>query len=183
MSTAAVSPAPLPTTVGRQSQGLLIFLLVASLATVFWPKAGAARAPGGFLFDGGGRPVPMGERLAPVTLVHFWATWCPPCMTEIPSLGRLSEHMAEYRGDFTILMIAVADDQDRVGQFVGNRIGAVLFDPGWDVAHRYGTRKLPETHLVVNGEVVKSYIGAQNWDDPEIRKMVLDAVLQARPAA
>lgn len=186
MSTAqAAAVSPIPTThpvAGRQSVGLLVFLMLASLATVVWPRAGASRAPGGFLLDVGGRPVPLGERLAPVTLVHFWATWCPPCMTEIPSLGRLSEDLAEYRGDFSILMIAVADDQERVEQFVGPRIGAVLFDPSWDVAHRYGTRKLPETHLVVGGEFTEHYIGAKNWDDPKIRKPILDAVLKARPA-
>lgn len=187
MSTATVaaspSPRPVPEAVGRQALGLLVFLVLASIATLFWPRAGASRAPGGFLIDLGGRPVPVGERLAPVTLVHFWATWCPPCMTEIPSLGRLSENLAEYRGDFSILMIAVADDPDRVQEFVGNRVGSVLFDPSWDVAHRYGTRKLPETYLVVNGEVAERYIGAQNWDDPQLRQAVLDAIQKTRPAA
>jgi thiol-disulfide isomerase/thioredoxin len=169
--------------VSRHTRWLLAFLLVASLATLFWPRAGASRAPGGTLIDVSGRPAPLGERLAPVTLVHFWATWCPPCMTEIPSLGRLHEATAEYRGDFSILMIAVADDPERVQQFVGSRIGSVLFDPSWDVTHRYGTRKLPETYLVVGGEVVERFVGAQNWDDPKIREKVMTAVKGVRPEA
>ena len=46
--------------------------------------------------------------------------------------------------------------------------------PGSEVAHRYGTRKLPETYLVVGGRVVEKWIGAQNWDDPEIRGAIAE---------
>ena len=45
----------------------------------------------------------------------------------------------------------------------------VLFDPQWEVAHRYGTDKLPETYLVVNGRVVRKFVGMTNWDDPAVR--------------
>jgi thiol-disulfide isomerase/thioredoxin len=157
----------------------MVAILVAlmAVAVVFWPRGdGSREAPGGFLIDQQGRPVPVGSRMAPVTLVHFWATWCPPCMTEIPSLGVLAEDFGQYRGDFTILMVAVADDMERVEEFVGDRVGSVLFDPSWEVTHRYGTRKLPETYLVVKGEVVERWIGAQDWRDPKIRQRVQEAI-------
>ncbi len=179
-ATAPTSDAP-PTAetrqLSRQTQGLVVLLAAAALAVLFWPRGdGTRQAPGGFLIDAGGRPVPVASRMAPVTLVHFWATWCPPCMTEIPSLERLSDDFAEYRGDFTILMVSVADDMERVESFVGERLSSVLYDPQWEVAHRYGTRKLPETYLVVRGEVVERWIGAQDWGDPRIRQTVLEAV-------
>jgi thioredoxin-like negative regulator of GroEL len=170
----------------RQMQALVAILALAALAVLFWPRGdGTREAPGGFLVDAGGRPVPIGSRMAPVTLVHFWATWCPPCMTEIPSLTRLSEDLGEYRGDFTILMVAVNDDMERVGTFVGDRLSSVLYDPSWEVAHRYGTRKLPETYLVVHGQVVERWIGAQDWNEPGIRRQILTAVeaLRQEPAA
>lgn len=161
----------------RQTQILVVALAVAALAVVFWPRGdGTREAPGGFLIDANGRPIPVGSRMAPVTLVHFWATWCPPCMTEVPSLNRLSDDFAEYRGDFTILMVSVADDMERVETFVGDRLSSVLYDPSWEVAHRYGTRKLPETYLVVHGQVEKRWIGAQNWNDPDIRERIRSAV-------
>lgn len=161
----------------RQTQVLVVALAAAALAVLFWPHGdGTRQAPGGFVIDAGGRPIPVGSRMAPVTLVHFWATWCPPCMTEIPSLDRLSDDLGEYRGDFTILMVAVNDDMERVAGFVGDRISSVLYDPSWEVAHRYGTRKLPETYLVVKGDVVERWIGAQDWNDPGIRRRILDAV-------
>lgn len=170
-----------PRQLSRQTQALVALLAAAALAVVFWPRGdGTREAPGGFLIDAGGRPVPVGSRMAPVTLMHFWATWCPPCMTEVPSLNRLADDFGEYRGDFTLLMVSVADDMERVESFVGDRLSSVLYDPSWEVTHRYGTRKLPETYLVVEGEVVERWIGAQDWDDPEIRQTILEAVLGLR---
>ncbi|HEX6199479.1 MAG TPA: TlpA disulfide reductase family protein [Thermoanaerobaculia bacterium] len=161
----------------RQTQVLVALLAAAALAVVLWPRGdGTREAPGGFLIDAGGRPVPVGSRMAPVTLMHFWATWCPPCITEVPSLNRLADDFGGYSGDFTLLMVSVADDMERVESFVGDRLSSVLYDPSWEVTHRYGTRKLPETYLVVEGEVVERWIGAQDWDDPEIRETILEAV-------
>jgi thiol-disulfide isomerase/thioredoxin len=168
---------PAPRALRLQTRIVAILVALMAVAVVFWPRGdGSREAPGGFLIDQQGRPVPVGSRMAPVTLVHFWATWCPPCMTEIPSLGVLAEDFGQYRGDFTILMVAVADDMERVEEFVGDRVGSVLFDPSWEVTHRYGTRKLPETYLVVKGEVVERWIGAQDWRDPKIRQRVQEAI-------
>jgi thiol-disulfide isomerase/thioredoxin len=166
-----------PRSLSLQTRIVAILVALMAVAVVFWPRGdGTREAPGGFLIDEGGRPVPVGSRMAPVTLVHFWATWCPPCMTEVPSLGRFAEDFGQYRGDFTILMVAVADDMERVETFVGDRVGSVLYDPSWDVTHRYGTRKLPETYLVVKGKVVERWIGAQDWSDPDIRERVKEAI-------
>ncbi len=173
----ASAPEPAPRSLRLQTRIVAILVAAMAVAVLVWPRGdGSREAPGGFLIDEGGRPVPVGSRMAPVTLVHFWATWCPPCMTEVPSLGELAEDFGQYRGDFTILMVAVADDMERVEEFVGNRVGSVLYDPSWEVTHRYGTRKLPETYLVVKGQVVERWIGAQDWNDPEIRARVEEAI-------
>ena len=173
----AGTPEPAPRSLRLQTRIVAILVAAMAVAVLVWPRGdGSHEAPGGFLIDEGGRPVPVGSRMAPVTLVHFWATWCPPCMTEVPSLGQLAEDFGQYRGDFTILMVAVADDMERVEEFVGNRVGSVLYDPSWEVTHRYGTRKLPETYLVVKGQVVERWIGAQDWNDPEIRARVQEAI-------
>ena len=49
----------------------------------------------------------------------------------------------------------------------------LLFDPSWEVAHRFSTRKLPETHVVVAGEVVESFIGASDWASGDVQNRVL----------
>ena len=79
-------------------------------------------------------------------------------------------------------MVAVADSADRVRTFLGPGSEMVLFDPNWKVANRYGTDKLPETYLVVHGQVVRKFVGMTDWDDPALRAE-LAAHLQGAPKA
>lgn len=166
-----------------QVRWVVAAVAVAALVALFWPKGdGRFEAPGGFLYDGTGRPQTLAKRLTPVSLVHFWATWCPPCMTEMPALNQLIDDYSDKPG-FDVVMIAVQDDQGKVETFAGDRSAMMLYDPSWDVAHRYGTRKLPETYLVVDGEVIEKWEGAVDWNDPEIRARLANAVAEfGRPA-
>jgi thiol-disulfide isomerase/thioredoxin len=146
------------------------------LATIFWPRASseAATAPeseGGFLLDAGGRPTPIAREMKPVTLVHFWATWCAPCVEEMPKLLAFASGVGDDR--FGLLLVAVADQPEAAKKFVGSERFPLLFDPSWEVAHRFSTEKLPETHLVVSGEVVESFIGASDWSARDVQGRVL----------
>lgn len=147
----------------------LAALAVCALAALFWPRGDHQfKEPGGFLYDSTGRTATIGPRLAPVTLVHFWGTYCPPCIEEIPALQRLIRDFAGHQ-DFTVVMVAVSDSSDKVHAFLGSGADMVLFDPQGEVAGRYGTKKLPETYLVVEGRVVRKFVGNTNWDDPGLR--------------
>lgn len=173
---------PAPRALALQARLAVAAVAVLAALVLFWPRGdGTFVAPGGFLTDGAGRPQLIGQRMMPVTLVHFWATWCPPCITEIPALGRLTEDFADHP-DFQILMIAVGDDPDKVDTFLGDRSRGVLFDPAWEVAHRYGTRKLPESYLVVRGQVVEKWEGQVDWDDPEVRETLEHALVEVTGA-
>jgi thiol-disulfide isomerase/thioredoxin len=161
-----------PSGLGFPARLAFAALVVCALAALFWPRSPdeTLKEPGGFLLDSGGRPAKLGPQLAPVTLVHFWATWCPPCLQEIPALQRLAKDFATHR-DFTIVMVAVSDSTTKVRALLGPA-GAdmVLYDPKWDVAHRYGTSQLPETYLVMRGQVVEKFVGQTDWDNPELRQ-------------
>lgn len=176
--------------------GFAVVVLVA-LVALFWPKseerinfqafrraAKGQAAPVGMLIDSSGRPTPLGTQMAPVTLVHFWATWCPPCITEIPSILRLADHYSNDH-NFSLVMIAVADDIEKAGTFLGNRLDEALFDHDWKLTHSYGTEKVPETHLVVGGKIVESFIGATDWDQPDVRRRLDEALaeVQGEPEA
>ncbi|MCB1035901.1 MAG: TlpA family protein disulfide reductase [Acidobacteria bacterium] len=156
----------------RQALGMFFIILILSLGALIWPRGdGTSLAPAGFLLDASGRPTTLGDHMTPVVLLHFWSTWCPPCITEIPALERLAADF-EGRPGFQVMMVAVDDELEKVRPFVGNqRAFSVLYDPQWEVAHRYGTRKLPETYVIVNGRKIEKlkFIGATPWDDPGIR--------------
>jgi thiol-disulfide isomerase/thioredoxin len=171
MNSPSPESAPLPHAAALQSRLLVAALVVFSIAVVAWPHRSSVAPQGGFLLDGDGRAATLGPRLAPVTLLHFWATWCPPCTAEAPSLARLTRDFGG-RHDFGIVMIAVADSRERVGSFMGGGASGVLFDPQWDVAHRYGTEKLPETYLLVHGKVAHKWVGQTDWDDREVRATI-----------
>lgn len=165
----------------KQAKLGVALLVVCALAALFWPRGGKTfKEPGGFPLDLDGRPAKLGSQLAPVSLVHFWATWCPPCIDEIPSLQRLSRDFQD-QDDFSVVMIAVNDEKDKVTTFLGPGWDMVLFDPTWDVAKRYGTDKLPETYLVVRGEVVDKFVGAMNWDDPKLRDRLSSLLAPSAP--
>jgi thiol-disulfide isomerase/thioredoxin len=171
---------PAPARSGGLPKVALAVLLVCGLAALFWPRgAGRNEVPGGFLVDLTGRPSRIGDHLAPVTVVHFWATWCPPCITEIPAVLRLQKDIAA-QGSVAVLMIAVGDSPEKVKRFLGERAGQALFDPRWDVAHRYGTQQLPETYVLVNGKVADKFVGATDWDAPQVRERLQAEIARAR---
>lgn len=108
-----------------------------------------------------------------VVLVNFWATWCPPCVEESPSLEKFAEQMR----DQGVEVIAVSVDQDPVvlQQFI-DRFGLTYTigrDPNQALAHRYGTFQYPETYIVDrDGRVAEKIVGAIDWQDPRIISFV-----------
>lgn len=157
---------------GGSTRLVLGAVVLAAVAALFWPRSEKVleRRPGGFLVDGDGRPVSLLGELAPVTLVHLWGTWCPPCRTELPELVRYARELPGDR--VRVLFVAVGDDPDAARRFLAADDQPLLFDPAWEVSRRLGTRQLPETHVVVGEKVVHSFIGPARWADPAVRAEV-----------
>lgn len=173
-SPSETSPSEKSGGLGLPAKIVLGTLALCVLAALFWPSGGGTtfREPGGFLVDAHGQPAKLGPQLAPVSLVHFWASWCPPCIKEIPDLQKLGRDFGDKKG-FAIVMVAVQDTTEKVRGFLGPGADMVLYDPNWDVANRYGTSKLPETYLVVRGVVVQKFVGQTDWNDPELRAKIV----------
>jgi thiol-disulfide isomerase/thioredoxin len=165
-----VSPTPSPRPRGI---GLLFAVAVAAvIVALLWPRGSVrSTAPAGFLIDAGGRPTPLAREMKPVTLVHFWASWCPPCIEEIPQLLAFADGVHDDR--FALLLVAVADRKEAAQAMLGRTRFPLYFDPQWEVAHRFGTVKVPETYVVIDGKVVRRYEGATDWRSESNRRLVL----------
>ena len=114
-----------------------------------------------------GRSVSLSDFRGKVVMVHFWATWCPPCVEELPLLAKL--YPALSGNDFEMLAISVDDGANAVKAFLlqNNLQVPVLLNSDRSVASLYGTFKFPETYIVDRQGIVRyKVIGPRNWLDP-----------------
>lgn len=141
-----------PDPLSPQLRGLAPDFSLADMAGKTWSLSGLR-----------GRPV----------LVSFWATWCPPCVDEIPSLEKLARSLGDRA---TVLAVSVDEDWDAIRRFFpkGTPL-TVLLDPSKEVPARWGTTKFPETFLVnASGQVEQAFINKRDWSSAEAATCVAD---------
>jgi peroxiredoxin len=113
-----------------------------------------------------GGTVAMQEHRGSVVFLNFWATWCPPCKAEMPSMERLYRRF-KGRG-FTILAISLdTGNSGKVAAFVKalDLTFPVGLDLNGEVANRYAIRGLPGSFLIDRaGDIVAVAIGPRDWD-------------------
>jgi peroxiredoxin len=117
-----------------------------------------------------------------VVVLNLWATWCPPCVEETPSLEQFAEKMRN-RG-VLVLSISVDEDQKALQEFVQKyRISyPVGRDPDRSLAARYGTLQFPESYILDRrGLLAEKVVGAIDWDDPRIQNFVLNLARGSNP--
>ncbi|MHB0974356.1 MAG: TlpA family protein disulfide reductase [Thiobacillus sp.] len=104
-----------------------------------------------------------------VVLVNFWATWCPPCRREMPSMERLSQAL---KGEaFSVLAVDVGEDADTIEAFTGQLdtmpTFPILLDSRSRVMQAWKVAGLPTTYLVDRrGRIIASAIGGREFDHP-----------------
>jgi len=117
-----------------------------------------------------------------VVVLNLWATWCPPCVEETPSLKKFADQMTGQ--GVAVVSISVDEDAKALADFV-SKYGLtypVGRDPDQSVTSRYGTFKFPETYILdEDGRIADKFLGAVDWQDPRISEFVLNlARSQAR---
>lgn len=117
-----------------------------------------------------GNPITLENISGEVGLINFWATWCPPCVREMPALGRLESMVS---GDARVIAINVGDPADAVEAFIlENFEGAepeIWLDEPGNAFTKFKLAALPMTWVVdAKGNVIDKIIGEREWDDPEI---------------
>jgi cytochrome c biogenesis protein CcmG/thiol:disulfide interchange protein DsbE len=105
-----------------------------------------------------------------LVVLNFWATWCPPCVEETPSLNRLQNYI-KNRGAL-VLGISVDEDAAAYEKFLKdqNITFPTYRDSTTKSAANYGTTIYPETYIIDrHGKIARKFVGAQQWDSPDMR--------------
>ena len=116
-----------------------------------------------------GKIVRLSDYRGKVVLLNIWATWCPPCVEEMPSMERLYE---ELKGeDFEILAVSIdALGAKAVGPFMKRHHLSfpALLNPSASIRSLYGTTGIPESFIIdKQGTLVETVIGPRDWATPE----------------
>lgn len=102
-------------------------------------------------------------------VLNFWATWCPPCIQELPSLNEFQERL-RAKG-VVVVGISLDKNEQSYKQFLERaRVSFVTArDPEANISSSYGTFKYPETYVISpDGKVLEKFIGPENWMNPEL---------------
>jgi len=127
------------------------------------------RAPDFKIVTDGGRSITRSNFGGRLLVLNFWATWCPPCIEEMPSLNEFQRRLASQ--GVVVLGVSVDKSEKVYREFL--RKANVSFqtarDPEADISAEYGTFKFPETYVIDSkGRVVQKHIGARNWSDEQL---------------
>lgn len=144
------------------------------------PKATIGQpAPAFTLLDTKGRSWNLADLKGKVVFVNFWATWCPSCVEEMPSMQKVHNFLP--RDQFVMLTI-LNNDQPALADAFLARIGAtfpVLIDPQSATAIAYGVTGVPETYIIdKQGVLREKVIGGARWDSPRAMQMLATYVGQ-----
>ena len=135
-------------------------------------------APDFSFSDLNGKKVGLSDYKGKMVLVNIWATWCPPCREEMPSMQKLYE---KFKGEsFEILAVSIdATGRKAVAPFVQklNLTFRVLLDPKGKIQGLYRITGVPESFIVDReGILVNKVIGPMDWSSPEVFRFFQDLI-------
>lgn len=109
-----------------------------------------------------------------VVVINFWATWCPPCRYEMPSLERAWTQLKDK--DVVVLAVDVGETTDVIFEFTGTypMTFPIPMDLDGSVLKQYPVTGLPTTYIVnPEGIVTHRAVGSREWDDPQLMNALL----------
>lgn len=116
-------------------------------------------------------------------VVNFWATWCPPCVKEMPALANLDSALESVNGD--VIAINVGEDIEQVEAFILENLEpkglTLLLDTEGRSFPIFKLSALPMTLVVSEkGELLDSVMGGREWDTPEMVKAIKDLAVESK---
>ncbi|MBI3895110.1 MAG: TlpA family protein disulfide reductase [Acidobacteria bacterium] len=116
-----------------------------------------------------GQVLALADYRGKIVVLNFWATWCAPCIEEMPSLNRFTE---KYGGQgVEVIGVSLDEDPEAYREFLAkNQISFLtLRDPSRQTSQLYGTYKLPESYIISReGRLLNKIIGAADWTSAEM---------------
>jgi cytochrome c biogenesis protein CcmG, thiol:disulfide interchange protein DsbE len=128
-------------------------------------------APGFTLTADNGKSVSLPNFGGKILILNFWASWCPPCVQETPSLSRLAQ---QYAGKgLVVLGVSVDKDAKAYQNFLQKYQPGFLTVRELNLHEDYGTFMYPETYIIdANGKVLKKIAEGVDWSDPGITQYI-----------
>jgi cytochrome c biogenesis protein CcmG/thiol:disulfide interchange protein DsbE len=147
---------------------LILLLLLAGCYSGGRPPRIGTNAPN-FTVQDADRKITLSDYRGQVVVLNFWATWCPPCVEETPSLVQMQQRLK----DKGIVVLAVSTDADDAAyhRFIKDHNVNLLTvrDAKQTSNSLYGTVMFPETWIIDrNGVVRRKFVGAVDWNTPEV---------------
>lgn len=150
---------------------ILLAVVIAAaigLQTLQRSRAGGYEAPDFELTDLDGQVHKLSEQRGKVVFLNLWATWCPPCIAEMPSIEALNRR---FRGqDLVILAVSEDAEGEKAVRPLIEQLGVsfpILLDPDGALSPRYGVTGYPETFVIGrDGRVLEHFIGPTDWVSP-----------------
>jgi thiol-disulfide isomerase/thioredoxin len=137
------------------------------------------------LIDVDSKPVSLSEYKGKIVLLNFWATWCPPCVKEMPSMQRLKNHFADK--PFEIVAINIGESSTAVSSFLfeldTELTFPILLDEEGMSYQAFGIRGLPMTLLLdEEGGLILRTLGGKDWDS-EAAIQLIDEALNSKKSS
>lgn len=131
-------------------------------------------APDFTVKDEEGREVRLSDLRGKVVLLHFWATWCPPCVSEFPLLNELYGKLKN--SDFVLLAVSMDEKGKKAIDAFRKKISfdfPVYLNPDQTIADLYGSYGLPESFLIdKQGVIIRKIVGPQEWNKASWEKKI-----------
>ncbi len=128
-------------------------------------------APDFVVQDLAGNEVKLSDFRGKFVVLNFWATWCPPCVTEWPQVHQLAERLAD-RDDVVVIALSIDKTPDVIAPFLarmsmGETKVKLLWDPEQTVHTAFGTSQIPDTYFIdEQGNVRDVFINVRKWGSP-----------------
>jgi len=167
---------------GKKAENPLASLATGTLETLDFSGAGdpASAAP---FYTADGTPGSLADFRGKLVLVNFWATWCPPCEKEMPSLGALQAARGGNGFEVVAISVDAAEDRDYAAQRLaelgaGNLPFRIVTPEQYELVYESGVQGFPTSILYGrDGREIARLAGEADWSAPEALELV-DALLQ-----